>query len=266
MSKTNKFILWCVLIAVTSFWMWVNVQVWLRGPLFGAQDYLNLGILSILFTILLSILAVGMVVFHSRATNIYFGLVVGATFSLLFKISNLNLVGIFALILLFFHAEDIVMGEMRERIKMNPQALLRKGLTNFIVSFFILMSFAAYQSPAIEDFKNIHRIPSSAEVFIRQIIQQFIGPQIEGGTPAQKEAVVNETSKQTISQFNTWLKPYFQYAPPALAFALFLVLWGVGWIFTWLATFLGMFIFVILKKTKFFHIEERDTKAETIVI
>ncbi|MDP3696979.1 MAG: hypothetical protein Q8R55_02995 [Candidatus Taylorbacteria bacterium] len=266
MSKTNKFILWCVLVTVASFWMWVNVQVWLRGSLFEIQSVTNMTILAVLFIVLLAILSVGLVIFQGRLTSIYFGLIVGATYSLLFKISNLNLVGLFILIFLFYHAGDMVMGEMRERLKMNSRPLIRKGLVSFIVAFFVLASFAAFQSPAIEEFKNIKKLPSSSEIFIKTIVEQTLGGQLAEAGPDQKELVLNQVTKEVMGQANSFLEPYFQYAPPALAFGLFLVLWGVGWIFIWLAVLLGILIFWILKKAKFFRIEERDVKAETIVI
>lgn len=246
--------------------MWASVQVWLRGPLFGNQDYNNLGILSMLLIILLSILALGLVIFHSRSAGIFFGLIVGVTYSLLFKISNLNLVGIFIAVLLFFHAEDLVLGEIKERIKMNSRILLRKGLVNFIVAFFVLISFAAYQSPAIEEFKNINQLPSSSQIFIKTIIEQTLGAQLDEATQEQKELVLNQATGEIMRQANAYLEPYFQYAPPALAFGLFLILWGVGWIFVLLSTGLGMILFWILKKINFFRIEEYDIKAQKITV
>jgi hypothetical protein len=266
MSKTNKFIIWCVMVAITSFWMWAGVQVWLRGSLLEIQNQTNLIIVSILFILLLALLSVGIVVFRNRLWSTYLGIIVGITYSLLFKISSLNLVGMFILIMLFFHAQDIVHGEMSERIKMNSRVLIRKGLSNFIVAFFVLISFAAYQSPAIESFKDIKELPSSSNVFIKTIIAQTLSGQLNEATPAQKETVLNQVTQEINREANRALQPYFQYAPPALAFALFLVLWGVGWIFVWLAVFLGMLIFQILKKIKFFIIEEKDVKAESIVI
>jgi len=51
-----------------------------------------------------------------------------------------------------------------------------------------------------------------------------------------------------------------------LAFGLFLILWGLSWIFIWLSVLLGMLIFWILKKTKVVSIEERDIKAEVLIL
>ena len=266
MSKRNKFIIWCVLVAITSFWMWAGVQVWLRGSLFDIQNITNLTITSILFLALLSLLSVGIVVFQNRLRSIYLAIIVSVTYSLLFKISNLNLVGIFLLILLFYHAQDLVHGEMNERFKINSRVFLRKGLMNFVIAFFVLTSFAAYQSPAIEEFKNIQKLPSSSEIFIKTVIEQSLGGQLKEVGAQQKDLVLNQITQEVVREANSFLDPYFQYAPPALAFALFLILWSVGWIFVWLAVFLGMLIFWVLKKINFFKIEEYDIKAERLII
>ncbi len=262
----NKFILWCVLVAVTSFWMWAGVQVWMRGSLFDIQNITNLTITSILFLALLSLLSIGIVVFQNRLWSTYLGLIVGVTYSLLFKISNLNLVGIFILVILFYHAQDLVHGEMNERFKINSRVFLRKGLMNFVIAFFVLASFAAYQSPAIEEFKNIQQLPSSSELFIKAVVEQSLGGKLQEVGAQQKDLVLNQVTQEVVREANSFLEPYFQYAPPALAFGLFLILWSVGWIFVWLAVFLGMFVFWILKKVKFFKIEERDVKAEMLII
>ena len=255
-----------MLVAVTSFWMWTSIHTWFQGSLFEVQNKTNLAISSGLFVVLLALLAMGLILFRNRLWSVYLGLIVGITYSLIFGVSNINLVGIFILVMLFFHAQDIVSGEINERIKMNSRLLVKKGLGSFIVAFFILMSFAAYQNPAIEEFKNIEKLPSSSEIFIKTIAEQTLGSQLDQVSPQQKELVLNQVAREAVSQINTFLQPYFQYAPPALAFGLFLVLWGVGWIFIWLSVFLGMLLFQILQKTKFFRIEEKDVKAEMLVV
>ena len=266
MSKINKFILWCVLVAITSFWMWVGVHSWFQGSLFEIQSKVNLSILSGLFVALLSLLAVGLILFQNRLWSVYLGLIAGVTYLLVFGISNVNLVGTFILVMLFYHAQDMVHGEISERIKMNSRILIRKGLANFIVAFFVLISFAAYQSPAIESFKDITELPSATNIFIKKVAEQSLRGQLAEVEPGQKEAVLNQVTQEVIKETNLFLQPYFQYVPPVLSFGLFLVLWGISWVFVWLAVFFGMFIFWILKKSHFFKVEERDVKAERIVI
>ena len=266
MTKNHKFILWCVFVAVTSFWMWVSTHSWLQGSLLDIQNRANLAILSSLFVVLLVILSMGLILFRDSLWSVFLGLIVGMTYSLVFGISNLNLVGIFILVLLFYYAQDIVRGEIDERIKMNSRILIKKGMGSFITAFFVLASFAAYQSPAIETFKDIKELPSSSNVFIKSIVAQTLSGQLDEASPSQKETVLNQVTQEITREANRALQPYFQYAPPALAFGLFLVLWGVGWIFVWIAVLFGILLFKILQKTKFFKIEERDIKAEGIII
>lgn len=266
MSKTNKFILWCVLVAVTSFWMWASVQTWLRGSLFEIQNPINLAILSGLFVVLLSLLSLGFILFKGKKNGLILAGIVVFMYFTLFKVSNFNLVGATALILLFIFIDDLVSRETNERLKINARILVRKGMSNLILGLFILISFAAYQSPAIEQFNNIQKLPSSSEVFIKTIVEQTLSGQVEEAGPQQKELVFNQVTQEVVREANTFLQPYFEYAPPALAFGLFLVLWGVGWIFIWLAVFLGVAVFWILKKIKFFSIEERDVRAEVLVV
>ena len=258
--------MWCGFVAVTSFWMWASVQTWLEGSLFEVQISANLIVLAILFIILMSLLSVGFIIFQNRLWSIGFSLVIGILYLVLFGVSNLNLAGVFMAVMLFYHAQDIMVGEVKERIKMNSRLLIKKGLANFIVAFFILMSFAAYQSPAIEEFKNIKQLPSSSEIFVKTIVEQAVEAQLNEASQEQKELVLNQAAREIVSRINSFLRPYFQYVPPALAFGLFLVLWSVGWIFVLLSAFLGMFIFWIFRKIKFFTIVERDVKAEVIVI
>lgn len=246
--------------------MWAGVRNWFQGSLFEIQSEVSLVIVSVLFIVLLVLLSMGLILFQNRLWSVYLGLIVGITYSLIFGISNINLVGIFILVMLFYHAQDIVHDEINERIKMNSRLLIKKGLVNFITAFFVLASFAAFQNPAIEEFKNIQKLPSSSEIFIKTIVEQTLGGQLVEAGPDQKELVLNQVTNEVVGQANSFLEPYFQYAPPALAFGLFLVLWGVGWIFVLLSTLLGMLIFWILKKINFFRIEERDVKAEAIVV
>jgi len=255
------------MVAITSFWMWASMRVWLDDPFSEvAKNYNNLSIFTLLFTLLLVLLSLGWIFFRNRLWSIYLGIIISLTFLGIFGISNINLVGVFILIMLFYHAQDIVVGEINERIKMNSRLLIKKGLANSVVAFFILISFAVYQSPAIKSFKDVSELPSSSQIFIKKVVGGTLGGQIDQVSPSEKEAILNQVTQEVIRESNLFLKPYFEYIPPALAFGLFLILWGVSWIFIWLAVFIGMLFFQILQKTKFFKIEERDVRAETIVV
>ena len=192
--------------------------------------------------------------------------IVGLMYFIMFGVSNFNLVGVTILILLFIHADDLVSSEILERIKINSKVLIRKSLPNIVLGLFILISFAAYESPAIESFQDIQKLPSSSEIFIKTVVEQTLSGQLVEATPQQKELVLSQVTQELISQANSFLEPYFQYAPPALAFGLFLILWSVGWIFMLLSVFLGVIMFWVLRKTNFIKIEDYDVKAQKLTI
>ena len=266
MSKTNKFILWCVMVAVASFWVWAGAVSWLSKPLFDQENLNNFGVFAIVLIVLLCLLSFGFILFKGKKESLVLSGIVGATFFSVFGVSNFYLLGVTILVLLFIHSDDVVSGEIRERLKINPRILLRKSLPNLVLGLFVLISFAAFYSPAIESYKNLQELPSASNVFIKNIVEQTLSGQLAQIENQQKEIVLNQVTQEIIKEANLWLEPYFQFAPPALAFGLFLVLWGVGWIFIWLAVFLGILVFQILKKTKFFNIEEYDIKAQKITI
>ena len=60
--------------------------------------------------------------------------------------------------------------------------------------------------------------------------------------------------------------PAFKYTPPILSFTLFLILIGLSWIFAWLAMAMGLIFILDIKKTKMVKVEERDTKAEVLIV
>ena len=265
MSKTNKFIIWCVLVAITSFWMWATARIWLSAPLFEG-NYTQFFIFSAVLTVLISILSLGFIFFKGKKEGIALSGIVGLMYFIMFGVSNFNLVGVTILILLFIHADDLVSSEILERIKINSKVLIRKSLPNIVLGLFILISFAAYESPAIESFQDIQKLPSSSEIFIKTVVEQTLSGQLVEATPQQKELVLSQVTQELISQANSFLEPYFQYAPPALAFGLFLILWSVGWIFMLLSVFLGVIMFWVLRKTNFIKIEDYDVKAQKLTI
>src|SRR3990167_9725449 len=142
--------------------------------------------------------------------------------------------------------------------------VVQTGAWPVITGLFILISFAVYQSPFAEELEKSEKLPSASQNFIRSIVEQTVGRQVQTNNEAEKQNIITQISKETFGEINTFLKPYFQYAPPLLAFGLFLILWGLSWIFIWLSVLLGIFVFLILKKTDMVMIEERDVKAEML--
>lgn len=225
------------------------------------------GIVIANFVILVTITALALAVFRQKRWTLAAGGIVGLIYVCLFGSSYLNWIGVLLTILLFIYARRAGVEEIDQRTSINILTIMRRSVSVVIIPFFILISFAAYQSPVAMEISRSRQLPSASEKFVRSVINKTLGPQIEAEAGSQKkENVIAETARVTIQQINNLLSPYFQYAPPLLAFGLFLILWGLNWIFVWLSVLAGMGIFWILKKSGFIRTEKYDMKGERLII
>ena len=219
------------------------------------------------FIILTAVTALSLAMFRQKRWALAAGGVVGLIYVYLFGSSYLNWIGVLLTILLFLYTRRAGIDEIDQRTKINISMLIRRSAPAVIISFFVLVSFVAYQSPVATEISRSRQLPSASEKFVRSIINRTLGPQIEAESGSQKkESVIAETARLTIQELNNLLSPYFQYAPPLLAFGLFLILWGLNWIFVWLSVLAGIAMFWILKKTGFIRIEEYDIKGERLIV
>ena len=216
------------------------------------------------FIILVSIISLALAIFREKKWALVIAGVIGLVFIALFGITYINWIGVGIVALLFLYARQSGVEEIDQRTKINAKNIVRRTVPAVITAFFVLISFAAFQSPVAKGIAEAEQLPLASQQLMRSIIDSVIGGQIETGP--EKENIINQVSNETIKQFNNILKPYFQYAPPLLAFGLFLILWGLSWIFVWLSVFAGMVIFWILKKINFIRTEERDVRAEVLII
>lgn len=218
------------------------------------------------FVLLAGLMALGYGLFRKKIWPVSVSGAVGLLFLGYFGFTPLNLLGIGLFILLNLYAQTNVVRELSQRIKINIRQSLRAGLFPVVMAFFLIISFAAYQSPVAKTVEKNQTLPPAGENIIKIVVETIvIGEQIPGGSQ-EKENTVNKITGEVFRQINEWLKPYFKYAPPLVAFGLFLILWGLSWFFVWLSVLLGMLIFWILKKSGVVRIEERDVKAEVLVV
>ncbi|MEX2090779.1 MAG: hypothetical protein WD989_01440 [Candidatus Paceibacterota bacterium] len=261
MPTKYKLIIWHVLIVLLALVFWTYAA----GVIAQPSDSFELGPESIVYLVVFaSVIALGLALFRERWLVLSFTAVAGAPY-LLVSPSYVTLGGLAFMVLFMFFSWSVTVSELRERSKVNIRAVLRRSLTAIILALFVAISFLAYGSPIATGMEKNERLPSNTEKFIGTVVRGTIGPRIEGSLQ-QKENIIAEVTRETFQEFNTFLKPYFRYAPPLLAFAVFFVLWGLSWFFVQLGVLLGMLIFWFLKKTNFVRIEERDAKAETLII
>ncbi|MBI3274133.1 MAG: hypothetical protein HYZ69_03235 [Candidatus Colwellbacteria bacterium] len=265
MNKILKIILWNVFIAILAlgFFRYVHYVLNIITP--DSFDFDFEAAAMINFVLLVSFLSLALAVFKAKRWTLVTAGVVGLVFVFLFGVTYVNLIGIGITALLFLNARRDGVEEIDQRIKINSRMIVRRCVASVVLAFFVLISFAAFQSPVAKDIAKAEKLPSASQQFIRSIVVSVIGGQIEA-SGREKENIINQVTGQTFQQINGILKPYFQYAPPLLAFGLFLVLWGVSWIFVQLSVLAGVGIFWILKKTNLIKIEKRQVEAEVLVI
>ena len=216
------------------------------------------------FIVLLGVVSLGLTIFKQKRWSLITVGVVGLLYLWVFGLTYINWLGAGIVVLLFLLARRYGVEERDQRTKINARMIVRRTVPGIIISIFILISFAAFQSPVAKGIAEAEQLPSASRQMMRTLVESVIGSQIPAGP--EKESIISQVTNQTLQQINGMLKPYFQYAPPLLAFGLFLVLWGLSWFFIQLSVLVGMLMFWILKKTNFVKIEKKNIEAETLVV
>jgi len=260
---TIKLIIWHGVVAVLA-WMFWNYGSHVSSDVLYGTSFDGLAVLYLV--LLLTAVVMGIALFQKKLWVLTLSGVVGVMYLFTFGFTGLNLLGAGIFLLFGLYSSSNSRSEINQRTKINMRRIIQAGAWPVITGLFILISFAVYQSPFAEELEKSEKLPSASQNFIRSIVEQTVGRQVQTNNEAEKQNIITQISKETFGEINTFLKPYFQYAPPLLAFGLFLILWGLSWIFIWLSVLLGIFVFLILKKTDMVMIEERDVKAEMLVI
>lgn len=275
MNKYYKIIGTNVLIVLLSwqFFKYVDYVLNVITPESFRFDFAALGaslaywrepMVVISFIVLVSIISLALAIFRNKRWELVTSGIVGLIFFLHFGFNYINLLGVLITISLFEYARHRGVEEIDQRTKINPWMIVRRNASGVVLAFFVLISFAAYQSSVAEGIAQAEQLPSASQQMIRSIVDSIVGSQIPAGP--EKESAITQVTSQTFHQINSILKPYFRYAPPLLAFGLFLILWGLSWVFVWLSVLVGMGIFWLLRKTGFVKIEKHNIEAERLTV
>ena len=258
-----KLIIWhgVVLILALMFWGYGSH---VSSDVLSGNSFDGLAVLYLV--LLLTVVVMGIALFQKKVWALTLSGVVGMISLFQFGFSQLNLSGVGIFLLLGLYSLANSRTEIIQRTKINIRRIIQSGAWPVIMGLFILISFAVYQSSFAKELEKSERLPSSSHNFIRSVVEQTVGRQVKTNNETEKQNIITQITNETFGEINTFLKPYFQYAPPILAFGLFLILWGLSWIFVWLSVLLGMLMFWILKKTRVVQIEEREVKAEVLII
>lgn len=266
MPTLYKFISWEAAIVILSVLFWRGFSRLAGGFLSDAGNIsFGSGDCFLYFLVLAVLICLGIMFFGKIWQVVLSGALAGGVFLLLSGFSYFNLITAGALPLLLLYARFNISSESKERTKINARIILSRGLTPVFLALLLMASLVIYQSPGVKELEKADQIPPAGERFVSSVIENFIGSRIDG-SPKEKQSITEEISRQTISQINAIVGPYFKFAPPILTAALFLTLWGFHGIFVWLGVLIGWPLFFALKKAGFFSVEEKDARAETLKI
>ncbi len=264
MSYKKLGILFLVFIAAIFFWS--SSEQWIRNPVWSLVDVQPWVVPVLTLIVLAASLGIAFMLLDTIWLKIGASALSALPFLALFGFQPLYLVAALVLVILHLNAIQSVADETKNRIKVNARLIVRRGMSMIILPHLLLISFAYYQTPAVKDAGKDLKLPKSIQQAITSTTELFVGPQLEQLSAEQRAQVQNQVTTQLMIQLTNIAKPYLGYLPPLLAFGLFLALQGLSPIFFWLASYLALGLFTLLKSIKFFVIEEKDVKAETIKV
>ena len=266
----------------TKIWIWHGVVAVLAWRLFAFSHQLKFNSTTGLdinlpsfgwFLWTIAAMGLGYILFsvkadekHRRWTSASMAGIVALFFLLGFGATWLNVLAAIIFWLCSVWAQERAMLELRDRIRIDIGRILVATLFPIVLGFFVMASFAAYQSNFADQIKKANQLPSQTEVYIQGVVDKTFGSKLGPTNSAQRKTAVSEVSAGVYQQINQFLKPYFQWTPPLLAFALFILLWGVSWIFVYAGVLGGMIAFWVLKKTRVIRVEKKQIEAEVLVI
>src|SRR5205814_516175 len=118
----------------------------------------------------------------------------------------------------------------------------------------IMISFAYYLSPGVQASAKTDKLPPTFAEIVKKTVYGFTEQQASSLSPAEKQTLVSQATDQVLGRITEFLRPYFKYLPPVIAFGLFLILQAMGFVFVWFSVWLAMLIFFMLKKSGFIRI------------
>ncbi len=190
-------------------------------------------------------------------------LVTSLAFMLVFGWTPINLIAVGLLFFFHYYGMRTVRQELTERIRINTEVIMERGLWWVVVPLMIMVSFGYYNSPSVQASARTQQLPASVQTTIAAVTNAFASQQ--NLAPADQKDFQKALFKEVINRLTGYARPYFSYFPPILAFGLFLVLQGLSFIFIYISLWLGILSFFLMKRTGIISIEEKQVKAEVLI-
>ena len=172
---TKKLIILYVLVALLlwQFFRYVDYVLNVITPESFAFDFEPLAIIN--FVVLVSVISLALAIFREKKWTLMMVGVVGLVFIALFGAGYVNLIGVGIVALLFLYARFASVEEINQRTKVNSRMIVRRGAYTVVLAFFLLISFAAYQSPVATGIAEAKQLPSATQQLMRSVVDSVIG-------------------------------------------------------------------------------------------
>lgn len=250
-----------VLCTIVSSLFWYFSSLWIKSPtLFG--DY-GLWLRPVVgLCVLSTLMGLGFLVFNENKLSFGLSALVSSILLLSFGFSQLSLLAVMVLIIFHVYAARALNQDVEERIKLNIELIMHRGLWYIITPFLIAISFMYYQTPQNQASARRHELPESIKQTIQTVSNYWLD--LQHIAPADKSLIEKELVSQTTITLTAMAQPYLKYAPPILAFGLFIGLQSLSFVFVVLSTYLAMLGFFLMKRLEFVAVDERSIKAERL--
>lgn len=254
-----------IAVALASVLVWATAKPWLESP-FRFSGYSIVLWPALVFTIASAVTGLAWMMLESRWDRLAATLASWATFILFWSpdIWYLTMLPIFGF--LWYLSSRRIRIDLLDRHKIHVSTSLGTGMMPLMLGTCLMLSLGFYLLPAY------HTVgPHDVSVGIQsQIDSAYENPtvaeQLNQLPPAMRAQVKADLGKSVDDYAKKLLGPLGPFLPPLLAFGLFLVLWSVLFVFRELAIWSGAGIFRLLRLTTFVRIEEKDVKAEVLVL
>lgn len=258
LTKQMKKIVLIAVNAVLALFFWWKLGPWIDDP-FRFSDS-NIWLWPLVLFVLLAAVSGLSFLLLSKKFKLLIILLDVLLFLAVFGTNKFLFLGIIIFVLFQLTALDTIQNESQNRLQFKFKSVLKTGVSRLVTSFLILISFAYFISPTVQASVSRNELPSNVQKAVQILVGNYVGENLETQNPRLKA----ETTSLVLRQINSFLKPYFKFLPPLLAFALFIVLQGLGFVFVWLSVLVSFIVFIFLKISGLVKIEKKAKEAETI--
>lgn len=250
-------------VTLVSLAFWITAEPWVGGDVKFALVQLWIWPAALL-TVLAAVAGLAYMLLPDFRWRWSVSWIMAGGFLAVFGVSWYHVLATLFVLLITLYAIQTIQRELTDRAKVHIYVILRRGMNAIILPLLLALSFAYYQSPALQRRLEERTVPVTYHQVIDVTLETFLRSEKANLSEAEQEEVKNQVANQLFEQFYAFTDRYAVFLPPILAFGLFLILWGLSFVFVYVSVGLGMLLFWLLRTTKFLRIEEKQIMAQVI--